>query len=270
MNGRLPNSRWTALKNSAPGTRHPLATLGGRRAGRYVPGRRKAAEVIEPNHVHVSQQSPQAVDAPAIAGLAKRLPIVNRIAPELSLSAEVVGRHSGDEARPVLVRRAETVPGWPRHRSNPEKRKMAGRRSGARLWRARSPSGVRLAEQQKLRKANLIDLAASVLARLGQSRRCCAGPTRLATPGNRRRCTWLSAPETERSRPASAPCSWQNCSYAGRRSWRAPGSEVCPGLFEQPVFERDDGVVIDGRCWKRRPLRNRRGQQSVLDQASPG
>jgi len=38
--------------------RYPLATLSGGRTGWYMPGRRKTAEVVEPNHVYVNQQSP--------------------------------------------------------------------------------------------------------------------------------------------------------------------------------------------------------------------
>ena len=56
MKGRPPSSRLDRGEEIGPGTRHPLARLGRRRSGRHVPGGREAAEVIEPNHVHVGQQ----------------------------------------------------------------------------------------------------------------------------------------------------------------------------------------------------------------------
>ena len=103
MNGSAPNSPLDRVEEIGARTRHPLAASAVGAPAGTCQAAAKAAEMIEANHVHVSQQSAQPVDAPAIAGPAKRLPVVNRIAPELSLRAEIIGRHSGDEARPVLL-----------------------------------------------------------------------------------------------------------------------------------------------------------------------
>src|SRR5580704_9802186 len=120
----------------------------------------------------MNQQSPQAVDAPAKSGLAKGVPVVNRIAPELSLSAEIVGRYSGYEARPVFVieqKQFRVGPYITRIRRNKEWQVA----DQAHAFRVRIVLQVFcLAEQQKLRKSNLIDQAACVLAPLGQSGWC--------------------------------------------------------------------------------------------------
>ena len=65
--------------------------------------------MIQTEHVHVRQQSAHAVDVPAVAGAAQSRPVIDGIAPELPLSAEVVGRYPGDEAGPVLLVQEEQV-----------------------------------------------------------------------------------------------------------------------------------------------------------------
>src|SRR5881296_3838246 len=74
-----------------------------------VPGSREAPEMIQTEHVHVRQQNAHAVDVPAVAGAAQSRPVIDGIAPELPLSAEVVGRYPGDEAGPVLLVQEEQV-----------------------------------------------------------------------------------------------------------------------------------------------------------------
>src|SRR5712692_10628907 len=73
-------------------TLHPLSGLSRWRARWNVPRGREAAEVIQANRIHVSEQGTQPVDRPPIAGCAQGLPVVNGIAPQLSLRAEVVGK----------------------------------------------------------------------------------------------------------------------------------------------------------------------------------
>src|SRR5262245_36050720 len=62
----------------------------------------KSTEMIEANDVNVRQHRTRPIDPPAISACPKRAPVVDRIAPSLSLRAEVVGRHTRDDARPVL------------------------------------------------------------------------------------------------------------------------------------------------------------------------
>src|SRR5439155_21662059 len=76
-----------------------------RGVGRYVPRGRETSEMIEPDGVDVREQGADAVDAPAVAARGQRVPVINWIAPPLSLRAERVRRHPGDDAR--LVRRVE-------------------------------------------------------------------------------------------------------------------------------------------------------------------
>src|SRR5215831_9847561 len=84
-------------------TRHPSAGLGRRRSGRDVPGGRERTEMIQANHIHVSQQGTHAVDPPAIAGPTKCVPIIDWIAPELPLGTERIWRHTCDDKWPARV-----------------------------------------------------------------------------------------------------------------------------------------------------------------------
>src|ERR1700681_3170577 len=59
--------------------------------------------MIQANHVDASQQRPQPRDAPMIAGLPKSVPVIDGVAPKLSLRAEVIGWHTGNEERPALL-----------------------------------------------------------------------------------------------------------------------------------------------------------------------
>src|SRR5207245_7666012 len=70
--------------------------------GRYVPRRRESSEMIEADRVDVSQQGAQAVEAPAVAVRGQDAPVIDGIAPSLALRAEIIRRHTGDHARPLL------------------------------------------------------------------------------------------------------------------------------------------------------------------------
>ena len=59
------------LKKAGSWARHPLPGLSRWRSGWNVPRGRESAEVIQANHIDVSQQSAQTIDAPAITGRAK-------------------------------------------------------------------------------------------------------------------------------------------------------------------------------------------------------
>src|SRR6202050_2874090 len=91
------------LKKAGSRTRHPLPGLSRWRTGWNVPRSRESAEVIQANHIDVSQQSTHPIDAPPIASGAHGIPVVNGIAPQLTLRAEIIGRNSGNEAWPTLL-----------------------------------------------------------------------------------------------------------------------------------------------------------------------
>src|SRR5262249_17902964 len=82
---------------------NPMARLCRPSPGRNMPRCAKSSKMVEPHDVHVSQQRFQSVGAPAIARTTQRFPVIHRVAPELSLSAEVVGRHAGHEFRSKVV-----------------------------------------------------------------------------------------------------------------------------------------------------------------------
>src|SRR6516164_8034499 len=67
-----------------------------------MPGGREGPEMIQPNYIHVGQYGAYPVDPPRITSAAEGLPVVDRIAPQLSLSAEVIGWHTRHKARPTM------------------------------------------------------------------------------------------------------------------------------------------------------------------------
>src|SRR5262249_32650673 len=60
-------------------------------------------EMIQADEIDMRQPCTQAVQPPTVAGSAQCIPIINRIAPELPRSAEVVGGNTGDKAWPMLL-----------------------------------------------------------------------------------------------------------------------------------------------------------------------
>ena len=127
--------------------------------------------MIEAYDVHVSEQSAQPVNAPAIARPPEAFPIVNRIAPELPLRAEVIGRHAGDEACPALLIQKEELrisPYIARVGRN-EERKIADQSHAPGMRMYLEP--LALAEQKKLPKAHLADLILQFVSDFLQRRR---------------------------------------------------------------------------------------------------
>src|SRR5579871_5652206 len=68
-----------------------------------MPGGCKSAEVVQTNRVHVKQQGANPINRPAVAGCAQCIPVVNRIAPQLSLRTEVVRRNPRYKSRPAVL-----------------------------------------------------------------------------------------------------------------------------------------------------------------------
>src|SRR5439155_9486423 len=87
------------------GTRplRPLAGLCRECSAWNMPGGRESTEVLQANQIYVSQYSTQPLDAPPITPRTKGIPVVDRIAPQLSLRAEIIGRNPGDEAWAILL-----------------------------------------------------------------------------------------------------------------------------------------------------------------------
>src|SRR5262249_59776041 len=145
--------------------RLPLTGLRGRRSERNVPGSGEAAEVIEADRVDVREQGAHPVDAEAITARAKRVPVVDRIAPALPLRAEVVWRHAGDDARPARLVEQEQLrirPHVARVRRN-EEGQVADQ---ADAFRARAIFQARaLAEQHELAESNGLDGPRKLAAR---------------------------------------------------------------------------------------------------------
>src|SRR5439155_19586456 len=106
------------------GCRHPLARPSARCSCWYVPGGRERAEMIEADHVYVSQKRAKAVYAPTIPCPPKSVPIIDRISPELSFRTEVIGRNAGDESRPATIVEQEQL------RISPDVARIGGNEEG--------------------------------------------------------------------------------------------------------------------------------------------
>jgi hypothetical protein len=107
MIGRPRRGRSRGVERRAPG---PRTHRPGRRVGRAArdrPVRDEPAEVVDPREVEEVEDAPEALDPPAVAPPPQRRPVVDRVAPELALRREVVGRRAGDDvvAEQLRVRR---------------------------------------------------------------------------------------------------------------------------------------------------------------------
>jgi hypothetical protein len=140
-----------------------------RRRARAMP--REAAEMIQTNYVDVAQQRAQTIYPPAIAGLAKSIPVVNGIAPELPRRAEIVRRHAGDEARPApFVEKKQFRVGPDVARiGRDEEWQVADQLQALAVRVCLEPLG--LAEEQELYEARQSDLIGQFAARTVERRR---------------------------------------------------------------------------------------------------
>ena len=117
------------------------------------PVRDEPSEVVEARQVDQPERPAQPLDPPAVAVGAHRTPVVERVAPELTLGGEHVGRDARDLAgleqpRPGLVVGA----GSGRRRSGRRRRSARRARrhtSGARATRARSEPGRRATRRSR-------------------------------------------------------------------------------------------------------------------------
>src|SRR4029077_4478627 len=81
--------------------RHPLSALRARGFRRNVPGSGKCSKMVKPDHVDIRQQCTEAINAPPVARCSDRVPVIDRITPELPQRAEIIWRYSANEACPV-------------------------------------------------------------------------------------------------------------------------------------------------------------------------
>src|ERR1700756_578327 len=97
------------MEEFGPRTWDPLTCPRRWRIGRYVPCRSERAEMIQPNDIHVTQKSTQAVYPKSKASAAECVPIVDWVTPALSLRTEIVGRDASDHARSAMFIEQEEV-----------------------------------------------------------------------------------------------------------------------------------------------------------------
>src|SRR4029450_1580292 len=125
----------------------------------YMPRSGESAEMIETDRVDVCQQRPCPIDPPPIAIGAERIPVVDWIAPALSVRAEVIRGDAGDDMRPVLGIEQEQFRVGPDVSGvrGDEERKIANQ---AHSFRPRVRLQPRpLTGQQELNESHLLDLA---------------------------------------------------------------------------------------------------------------
>ena len=91
------------------GAGRPVALGRALRLGRDRPVGREAAEVVDARDVDERERAPQPFDPPAVAVGRDSVPVEERVAPVLTLGAEVVGRRAGDDAVPEQLGMREVV-----------------------------------------------------------------------------------------------------------------------------------------------------------------
>ena len=83
---------------------------GGRLAGGNLPELGESAKVVETDVVAGLRGPAEALQPPAIACGAKRVPVVERIPPALASGAEVIGRHARDDfGKEIAFAQAEQI-----------------------------------------------------------------------------------------------------------------------------------------------------------------
>src|ERR1700757_326863 len=80
-------------------TRHPLPCTCCLCIGRDGPSSNEGPEMIQPNTIHVSKESAQTIYKKSEPGAAECIPIIDGVAPQLSVLTEIVRGHSGDKSR---------------------------------------------------------------------------------------------------------------------------------------------------------------------------
>ena len=136
-----PRARRAAASNTArPGPRFQRPESAWRRRRGHRPVGDEAAEVVDAGEVVEVEGAAQALDPPAVAAALQRRPVVERVAPQLALVGERVGRRAGDGAG-LEELRVGAVVGAARARRRSGRRRSASRRGRARSGAARPTRG---------------------------------------------------------------------------------------------------------------------------------
>ena len=98
MTRQAPQLGARRVEHGAARARAPSARREASRAPRgHRPVGREAAEVVDAGEVEELEGAAQALDPPAVAPAAQRGPVVDRVAPQLALVGEGVGRDAGHD-----------------------------------------------------------------------------------------------------------------------------------------------------------------------------
>ena len=159
-----------------------------------MPGRLEAAKVIDANRVEVIQPCLEPINPPTIARLSERLPVIDRVSPELALGAEIIRRNAGDDPRLRLLVQQEQLG------IGPHVRRIRGNKDG-KITQQPHPAlirvileGLPVPQQDELAKAELAASRRPTLASLGREQPVHARPGRLATPERALPRIWLAEP----------------------------------------------------------------------------
>lgn len=63
----------------------------------------ESPKMIQTNSIHMREERAQPIDRSSIPRGTQRIPVINRVAPQLTLRAEIVRRDACDETWPTLV-----------------------------------------------------------------------------------------------------------------------------------------------------------------------
>ncbi len=138
--GQLAELRGRRVEHRAPGAALPVPgqRVAGARGHRPVGD--EAAEVVDAGEVVEVEGAPQALDPPAVAAPLQRRPVVERVAPQLALVGERVGRRARDGAG-LEELRVGACGRRCRARRRSGRRRSASRRGRARSGAARPTRG---------------------------------------------------------------------------------------------------------------------------------
>ena len=98
------------IEKMPSGTGHPRTLNSGLVTGRHMPGGLEPAKVVDTYAVELCKQVPEAFHPPVVPPQCQCVPVIERIAPQLSGIAEIIRRHTGHDCWFTASIQQENIP----------------------------------------------------------------------------------------------------------------------------------------------------------------
>ena len=166
------------MKERFAGSLDPAPCYSGLGAGRDFPECLKSPEMVDTHGIDRLEQPSQAAHPPGVIGFGVPLPVIVRVAPQLSRLAEIVRRHSGAGLRPPVRIQGEQVGAGPHIGAVMRDKNRQVADDPDSLLVGATPQLLPLAEEQILTEPVKFDLDSQFPSSLFQRRRLASGDIR--------------------------------------------------------------------------------------------